>query len=132
MRSQALTLLAFTDSGWLRRRRVPQLAATVLVALLVSLPLTAVLSVSFAAWARADLIRLRTVERENRSLTTQLQSQRILLQRLQSEMAHLHELAERLRAAAGLAHPPEMNEETGHGKRPSLGKEGPRCSRSSC
>jgi hypothetical protein len=49
-------------------------------------------------------------------------------------MARLHELAAGLRAAAGLAHPPEMNEETGTGtgKHPSLGKEGPRCSRSSC
>jgi len=132
LQSQALTLLAFTDSGWLRRCRVPQLAAPLLVALRASPPLRTVLSVSFAAWAMTELIRLRAVERENRSLTTQLQLLGILLLRPQSEMSRLHQLETSLRAAAGLAQRPETNEGAGYAKRLSLGKEDPKCSRSSC
>ncbi len=48
MREQAFTVMAFSDSGWMRRFRVPKLALTLLAALLVSLTLTAVLAAGLA------------------------------------------------------------------------------------
>ena len=54
----AVTLMAFTDSGWMRRFRVPRLAVTLVAALLVALTVATILSVSFAVWAGADLRRL--------------------------------------------------------------------------
>lgn len=111
----AVTLMAFTDSGWMRRFRVPKLAVTIVAALLVALTLATILSVSFAMWAGSDLRRLSTVERENRSLTTQLQGQAGQLTRLQAEMSRLRELERNLRAVSGLTDRAEAGEGTGKG-----------------
>ncbi len=111
----AVTLMAFTDSGWMRRFRVPKLAVSILAGLLVGLALATVVSVSFAVWAGADLRRLSAVERENRSLTVQLQEQASQLSRLQTEMSLLRELEKNLRAVSGLAERAEANEPTGKG-----------------
>lgn len=99
----AVTLLAFTDSGWMRRLRVPKLAVSVLAGLVVALALAAIVSVSFAVRAGVDLRRLKAVERENRSLTSLLREQASQLLRLQGEMSRLHELEKSLRAVSGLA-----------------------------
>ena len=114
-----VTLMAFTDSGWMRRFRVPKLAVTILAAFLVGLALATILSVSFAVRAGADLRRLLAVERENRSLTSQLQDQASQLTRLQSEMSRLRELEKSLRAVSGLAERAEANESTGRGGGPA-------------
>ena len=111
----AVTLMAFTDSGWMRRFRVPKLAITAFGALLVALTLATVLSVIFALRAGADLKRLSTIERENRSLTSLLQDQASQLTRLQSEMSSLRELEKSLRAVSGLAERAEANEDVGKG-----------------
>ena len=111
----AVTLMAFTDSGWMRRFRVPRLAVTVVAALLVALAVATILSVSFAVWAGADLRRLTAVERENRSLTTQLQEQAGQLTRLQVEMSRLRELERNLRAVSGLTDRAEASERAGKG-----------------
>jgi Tfp pilus assembly protein PilO len=107
--------MAFTDSGWMRRFRVPRLAVTLAAALLVALTVATILSVSFAVWAGADLRRLTAVERENRSLTTQLQDQAGQLTRLQVEMSRLRELERNLRAVSGLTGQAEAGERTGKG-----------------
>ncbi len=130
MREQAFTVMAFSDSGWMRRFRVPKLALMLLAALLVSLTLTAVRSAAFAVWAGIDLGRLRAVERENRSLTAQLQDQATLLRHLQSEMAGLRELEKSLRAVSGLADRVGTDAGTGQGEGLCRGKEVPKCSRS--
>ncbi len=111
----AVTLMAFTDSGWMRRFRVPKLAVTIGAATMVGLTLATAVSVSFAIWAGAGLRRLSTVERENRSLTRQLQVQAGQLTRLQIEMIRLRDLERSLRAVSGLAQPAEANEGTGQG-----------------
>lgn len=115
----ALTVMAFTDSGWMRRFRVPKLAVTILAAFLVGLALATILSASLAVRARADLRRLLAVEQENRSLTSQLQDQASQLTRLQSEMSRLRELEKSLRAVSGLAERAEANESTGRGGGPA-------------
>jgi uncharacterized protein HemX len=127
MSERALTVLAFTDSGWMRRFRVPQRAATALAALLVGLSLTAPLVTAFAIRARAELSRLRAVERENHALTSQLQNQATLLHRLQSEMARLRELERRLRAASGLADLHGTAAGTGQGENLCRGQEVRKC-----
>ena len=111
----AVTLMAFTDSGWMRRFRVPKLAVSIVAALLVALTVATILSVSFAVWAGADLRRLTAVERENRSLTTQLQEQAGQLTRLQVEMSRLRELEKNLRAVSGLTDRAEATERIGKG-----------------
>ena len=111
----SVTFMAFTDSGWMRRFRVPRLAVSVIAFLLVALTMATVLSVAFAVWAGADLRRLTAVERENRSLTTQLQEQAGQLTRLQVEMSRLRELERNLRAVSGLADLAEAGERSGKG-----------------
>ena len=69
----AVTVMAFTDSGWTRRFRVPKLSVAILAGLAIALTIVTVVSVSFAVWAGADLKRLAAIERENRSLATLLQ-----------------------------------------------------------
>lgn len=99
----AVTVMAFTDSGWMRRVRLPKLALAAGAAFVVALALATFLSVLYAVSAGFDLRRLRGVERENRSLTTQLQEQAGQLGRLQVEMSRLRELERSLRAVSGLA-----------------------------
>ncbi len=115
----AVTLMAFTDSGWMRRFRVPKLAVTIFAAFLVGLTLSTILSVSFAMRAVADLRRLLAIEQENRSLTSQLQDQASQLTRLQSEMSRLRELEKSLRAVSGLVDRSEASEGTGRGGGPA-------------
>lgn len=98
----AVTLMAFTDSGWMRRFRVPKAAMACLVGFVAALTIATVLSASYAVWAGSGLRRLASVERENRSLTTQIQDQAAHLTRLQTEMARLRELEKNLRAVSGL------------------------------
>jgi len=115
----ALTVMAFTDSGWMRRFRVPKLAVAVLATLAAGLAVTTLTSVLFAVWAGSDLRRLSTVERENRSLTTQLQEHVGQLNRLQIEMSRLRELERSLRAVSGLAERVEAGQPTGQGGGPA-------------
>ena len=131
MKERAITVLAFTDSGWMRRFRVPKLAVVVVTALLVGLTVTAVLSVAFAVSAGANLRRLGAVERENRSLTTQLKDQAILLGRLQNDMSRVRELENSLRAVSGLADRAGTKTGKGQGEARCRGKEVWKCSRSS-
>jgi hypothetical protein len=112
----AVTLMAFTDSGWMRRFRVPRLAVTFVAFLLLTLTAATILSVAFAVWAGADLRRLTAVERENRSLSVQLQEQAGQLTRLKAEMSRLRELERNLRAVSGLtSQQAEAGEPTGKG-----------------
>lgn len=97
-----VTVMAFTDSGWTRRIRVPKLAVAMLAGLVATLTIVTLVSVSFAVWAGADLKRLAAIERENRSLTTLLQDQAVQLTRLQTEMFRLRELEKNLRSVSGL------------------------------
>lgn len=117
-RGQGITIMAFTDSGWMRRFRVPRLALTALAVLQVTLTLAAVLSTSFAVWAGSHLRRLGAVHHENRALTLQLRDQARLLHRLQGEMARLRELEKGVRAASGLPHGARANGGTGEGEGP--------------
>jgi hypothetical protein len=110
-----LTVMAFTDSGWMRRFRVPKLAVVSLGGLFIGLALTAMVSLSFAVWASADLKRLTSVERENRSLTKQLQDQAVQLSRLQIEMSRLLDLEKNLRSVSGLSESAESREHGGQG-----------------
>jgi len=98
----AVTVMAFTDSGWTRRFRVPKLSVAILAGLAIALTIVTVVSVSFAVWAGADLKRLAAIERENRSLATLLQDQAAQLTRLQTEMVRLRELEKSLRSVSGL------------------------------
>ncbi len=116
MREKAITVMAFSESGWTRRLRFSRQAVLVLGALLVVLTLITALLAAYAVWATPHLGRLGAVERENRSLTFQLGEQVARLNQLQGEMSRLHELERSLRALSGLPDRVERNEGAGGGE----------------
>ncbi len=120
MREEAITFMAFSESGWMRRLRVPRQAVVVLAAMLVVLSLMTVLLTAYAVWAGPHLRRLGAVERENRSLTVQLKDQVGRLNRLQGEMSRLRELEKSLRVISGLPDRTGRNEGAGEGERIAL------------
>jgi len=116
MREKAITVMAFSESGWTRRLRVSRQAVLVLGTLLVGLTLMTALLAAYAIWAAPHLSRLGAVERENRSLTVQLGEQVAQLNRLQGEMSRLHELEKSLRIISGLPDREGRNEGAGGGE----------------
>ncbi len=112
--------MAFSESGWMRRLRLPRQAVRVLTAMVVVLALVTVFLAAYAVWASPHLRRLGAMERENRSLTVQLREQVARLNRLQGEMSRLHELEESLRAISGLPDRAGRNEGVGQGERIAL------------
>ena len=120
MKEKAITVMAFSESGWMRRLRVSRQAVLVLGALLVVLTLMTALLAAYAVWAAPHLGRLGAVERENRSLTVQLSEQVARLNQLQGEMSRLHELEKSLRALSGLPDRVGRDEGTGEGEMTAL------------
>ena len=120
MREQTITVMAFSESGWMRRLRLPKQAVLVLAAMFAVLALMSVLLAAYAVWAGPHIRRLGAVERENRSLTVQLKEQVARVNRLHSEMSRLHELEESLRVISGLPDRAGRNEGVGQGERIAL------------
>ncbi|MBI4736174.1 MAG: hypothetical protein HY766_08955 [candidate division NC10 bacterium] len=98
----AVTVLAFTESGRMRRMRLPTrlLVATSLILLILVAGST--VSILSLFRGQVDLARMAYLERENRSLTSLLEGQAEQLSRLKLEVARLKEFEENLRVVSGL------------------------------
>jgi len=112
----AVTILAFTESGRMRRFRAPKRLLLVGAALLILLVGGASLSIVQMFRGQVDLARVAYLERENRSLTQLLEGQAEQLSRLKLEVARLKEFEQSLRAVSGLDSQGAPMVGTGHGR----------------
>jgi hypothetical protein len=98
----AVTILAFTESGRMRRLRLPK--RVLFLSSLVFLILIAGSTISILSLFRGqvDSARMAYLERENRSLTSLLQGQAEQLSRLKLEVERLKDFEQNLRVVSGL------------------------------
>ena len=98
----AVTILAFTESGRMRRMRLPKRLLVVISVILLILVAGSTVSILSLFRGQVDLARMAYLERENRSLTSLLEGQAEQLSRLKLEVARLKEFEENLRVVSGL------------------------------
>jgi hypothetical protein len=101
----AVTVVAFTESGRMRRMRLSKrllLAAALLMGLWV---IGATASMVGLFRGQVDLARIAYLERENQSLSDLLQKQAEQLSRLKVEVARLKEFEKSLRVVSGMDAP---------------------------
>ena len=98
----AVTILAFTESGRMRRMRLPKRLLVVISVILLILVAGSTVSILSLFRGQVDLARMAYLERENRSLTSLLEGQAEHLSRLKLEVARLKEFEENLRVVSGL------------------------------
>ena len=98
----AVTILAFTESGRMRRMRLPKRLLVVTSVILLILVAGSTVSILSLFRGQVDLARMAYLERENRSLTSLLEGQVEQLSRLKLEVARLKEFEENLRVVSGL------------------------------
>lgn len=111
--SGAVTIVAFTESGRMRRVRVSKRLLLLALLLLVGLLIGSTTSVLGLFRGQVDLARMVYLERENRSLMSLLEGQAEQLSRLKLEVARLKELEQSLRVVSGMDAPSEPAEGTG-------------------
>lgn len=97
-----ITIQAYSESGWMRRFRLPKPAIVVSVILVTLLGLSAALSLVRVARGRLAHARIVTLEQENASLLSVLRGQALQISRLKMEMGRLRDLERSLRTASGL------------------------------
>ena len=98
----AVTILAFTESGRIRRMRLPKRLLLVVTIALVVLLTGTTLSILNLFRGQVDLARMAYLELENRSLTSLLEGQAEQLSRLKVEVERLKEFEQNLRVVSGL------------------------------
>lgn len=98
----AVTILAFTESGRMRRLRLPKRALLLCSLTLLILVAGSTISVLNLFRGQVDLARMAYLERENRSLTSLLRGQAEQLSRLKLEVERLKEFEQNLRVVSGL------------------------------
>ena len=120
----AVTILAFTESGQMRRLRLPKRILVASVLTLLILVAGSTLSILSLFREQVDVARIAYLERENQSLTSLLEGQAEHLSRLKLEVARLKEFEQNLRVVSGLDSQETPMVGTGQGR--GLGKELPR------
>jgi hypothetical protein len=98
-----VTILAFTDSGWMRQFRLPKRVVALSCILLVVMAVGSTVTVLRLARGEYYLTRMRYLEEQNRAMTSLLEGQAKELSKLQLEMARLKEFEESLRQVSGLS-----------------------------
>ena len=98
----AVTILAFTESGRLRRLRLPKRLLAIFTLTILVLVAGSTISILSLFRGQVDLARMTYLERENRSLTSLLEGQAEQLSRLKLEVERLKEFEQNLRVVSGL------------------------------
>jgi len=97
-----LTIVAFTESGRMRRMRLPLRLLAIAVLLLLTLVTGSMASLLSVFRGQVDFARITYLERENQSLTSLLEGQAEQLSRLKLEVARLREFEQNLRVVSGM------------------------------
>jgi hypothetical protein len=120
----SMTIVAFTESGRMRRLRVSKRMLVFGVLLFLILVFGSTVAVLRLFRGQMDLTRIAYLERENRSLTALLEGQAEQLSRLKVGVARLKEFEENLRVVSGLDAQADPLVGTGQarGARPELSK----------
>lgn len=98
----AVTILAFTESGRMRRLRLPKRLLAIFTLTVLVLVAGSTISILSLFRGQVDLARMTYLERENRSLTSLLEGQAEQLSRLKLEVERLKEFEQNLRVVSGL------------------------------
>ena len=120
----AVTILAFTESGQMRRLRLPKRILVASVLTLLVLVAGSTVSILSLFREQVDVARIAYLERENQSLISLLEGQAEHLSRLKLEVARLKEFEQNLRVVSGLDSQETPMVGTGQGR--GVGKEFPR------
>ena len=98
----AVTVLAFTESGRMRRLRLTKRVLLVFTLTLLVMVAGSTVSILVLFRGQVDLARMTYLERENRSLSSLLEGQAEQLSRLKLEVERLKEFEQNLRVVSGL------------------------------
>ncbi len=112
----AVTILAFTESGRMRRMRLPKRLLIVCTIAMLMLLAGTMVSILNLFRGQVDLARMAYLEMENRSLTSLLERQAEQLGRLKVEVERLREFEQNLRVVSGLDAQTGPLVGTGHGR----------------
>jgi len=99
----AVTIMAFTDSGWMRQFRLSKRIILLSCAVLMALTFGSTMTLLNLVRGQYYLTRMQYLERENRAMTSLLQGQAEQLSKLKLEMVKLKEFEESLRQVSGLS-----------------------------
>jgi hypothetical protein len=119
-----VTVVAFTESGQMRRVRISNRLLVVSILLLLILLVGATAAVLQLYRDQVELARMTYLEGENRSLTSLIQGQAEQLSRLKLEVVRLKEFEQNLRVVSGMDAPADPMVGTGQtrGAKPALSK----------
>ncbi len=98
-----VTIMAFTDSGWMRQFRLSKRTIFLSCVVLMVLAFGSTLTLLNLVRGQYYLTRMQYLERENRAMTSLLEGQAQQLSKLKLEMARLKEFEESLRQVSGLS-----------------------------
>lgn len=101
-----VTIMAFTESGWMRQFRLSKRAIVLSCVLLMLLLFGSTLTILNLFQGQYYLTRMRYLEQENRAMTSLLEGQAEQLSTLKIEMTRLKEFEESLRRVSGLGERP--------------------------
>ena len=119
----AVTIMAFTDSGWMRQFRLSKRIIFLSCIVLVALTFGSTMTLLNLVRGQYYLTRMQYLERENRSMTSLLEGQAKQLSKLKLEMVRLKEFEESLRQVSGLSvrsEPPEKETDPAGGGRTAV------------
>ncbi len=97
-----VTIMAFTDTGWMRQFRLSKQTLFLSCIVLIALVFGSTLTLLNLVRGQYYLTRMQYLEQENRAMTSLLAGQAEQLSKLKLEMVKLKEFEESLRQVSGL------------------------------
>jgi len=101
-----VTIMAFTDTGWMRQFRLTKRVVALSCLLLMILAFSSMLTLLNLVRGEYYVTRMRYLEHQNRAMTSLLEGQAEQLSRIKLEMAKLKEFEESVRRVSGLGDRP--------------------------
>jgi TolA-binding protein len=98
-----VTLMAFTDTGWMRQFRFSKRLAVLSCLLVLVMAVASTMAVVNLVRGGYHTTRMRSLEQQNQSMASLLQIQAEQLSTLRLEMDRLREFEESLRQVSGLS-----------------------------
>ncbi len=106
-----VTIMAFTDTGWMRQFRLSKRMIFLSCILLMAMAFGSTMTLLNLARGQYYLTRMQYLERENRAMISLLETQAEQLSKLKLEMVRLKEFEESLRQVSGLSVRSEVQEQ---------------------